>query len=724
MTEKLRESDDPGLFSAEAASEELYSRLAELEAVRRSDLEITRQVSRSGAWYVVHDPVTFRHHRLSVKDYQIFAALQPGRTLDECFQSLIRQNVVDESENEQFYAWVVQLNRLGLVTLPIDTGRVLHSRSVEKTSAGRRAKLAGIMFYRMPLWSPDAFLRRTLRFVAPLFTRVALVIWLIAMYVSCLYVWKHGSELADPFRYASATQSALLMAGLLVVLKGVHEFGHAYACRYFGGRVPEMGMFFIVFTPCAYVDASASWSFTDRRRRIIVALAGMYFESIAAIGALILWSLSGPGLVKAAAHQALMLATIVTIGFNVNPLMKFDGYYILADLLGMPELRNDGIWEWKRYVKRFLYGLQFPSVAQSAKESLGLALFGCSLSAYKVTVIVSISAMIAGLPVIGLPLGLIFFVSFFWQLLGRFVRYSMTSDELAACRFRGIAVAAAGIFGGIGVLFHLPAPGMTTAHGVVRHEFRETLHAQVDGFLESVAAEHGQAVVAGQEICRLSSDALDAEAQRLTEALVDAELEARTLMSEAPAQYQLAIQSLDQVRSRYRQVDRNLAAMTALAPTQGQIFASPVLKVPGSWVRQGEVLAVIGHGRRVVDAVISEEDAIAGLPEPGDRVHVWPEGSEQHSVRGVLLDISPAARKTVSEASLKSIAGGPVEVHSESEESDLAWFSFRVLLEDELDASVCDGVRVVVKLEVERPPIGFSIVRSCCRLRDSFLMSR
>lgn len=724
MTEASGHSDQPGLFSADAASEKLYSRLAELEAVRRADIEITRQVTRSEAWYVVHDPVTFRHHRMSVQDYQIFAGIQQHRTLDECFRELVKRKVVDETDTEKFYAWVVQLNRLGLISLPIDTGRVLHERSVEKKIAGRTAKLAGIMFYRMPLWSPDAFLRRTLNLVAPLFTRVALMIWLFVMCISCLYVWQHGNELSDPFRYASATQSALLMAGLLVVLKGVHEFGHAYACRYFGGRVPEMGMFFIVFTPCAYVDASASWSFADRRRRIIVALAGMYFESIAAVGALVLWGLSGPGLVKAAAHQALMLATIVTIGFNVNPLMKFDGYYVLADLLGMPELRNDAIHEWKRCVKRFLYGVRLPSAAQTRNESAGLTVFGCLLSMYKVTVIVGISTLIAAIPVIGLPMGLTFFVSFFWQLLGKFVRYTMTSEELQWRRVRGVAVAATGIFGGLGILFYLPSPAMTAAYGVVRHEFRQTLHAGADGVLDSVAARHGQTVAAGQEICRLSSDLLDAEAKRLTAALTDADLEMRAMMSEEPARYQTAMLALAQVRSRYRQVSLDQEAMTAVAPTQGQVFVAPILQRPGSWVRQGEVLAVIGHGRRIVDAVISEEEAIAGLPKPGDRVQVWPEGGIGHPVRGVLLEVSPAARKEIRETSLISNAGGPVEVHPETEESDLAWFSIRVLLENELEASVCDGVRAVVKLDVERPPIGFSILRACCRMRDSFLMAK
>jgi len=714
---------NPGLFSADAACEQLYSRLAELNAVRRSDLEITRQVSHSEVWYVVHDVVTFKHHRLSLTDYQIFAGIQESQTLQECFNGLVRNGVLEESESESYYAWIVQLNRLGLVSLPIDTGHILHARAVQKRVSERRAKVAGLLFHRMPLWSPDAFLRRTLGLAAPLFSRTAAAIWVIAMVCSGIFVWQHWHDLTDPFQHTSAAQSAVLMGVLLVVLKGFHEFGHAYACRYFGGRVPEMGMFFIVGTPCAYVDASAAWSFQKRHQRIVVALAGMYFESMIAMGALLLWCLSGPSLFRAAAHQALMLATVVTIGFNINPLMKFDGYYALADLLGMPELRNNALHEWKRVAKRLLYGLRSPSVARSRRESIGLAVFGCSIAIYKVTVIVGISFLIAGLPVIGLPVALVFFVSFFWQMLGKFVRYTMTARELEPCRLRGLSVATFGLFGGIGLVFYMPSPGMTAAHGVVRHEFQQALHADADGRLESVAVEEGQQVASGQVICQLSSDRLLADADRLKSEVIGSAFKVRSVVGQQPADYMAAIEQHRQHELRHQEVEKQLQSLTMAAPTDGQVVLSPVLETPGTWVRQGDEVAVIGHGRRMVDAMISEDEVYVGLLQPGDHVEVRLEGGPKQVLHGILLEISPAAQTSVKEASLTSMAGGPIEVHPETSESNLAWFSLRILLEDVSDSAVHDGVTAIVKLNVKRPPIGFSVYRSCCRVRDSFLMA-
>ncbi len=673
---------------------------------------------------MIHDPVTFRHHRMSVTDYQMFAEIRLGRTLGDCFRHLVELQVLQDSDAERFYSWIVRLNRLGMVSLPIDTGQVLHRRAVEKGGAVRRATLAGILFYRLPLFSPDEFLRRTVKLVSPMFTRAAAGIWLLAMIASVIFISRHLHELADPFRYATAAQSALLMAILLVVLKGVHELGHAWACRHFGGPVPEMGVFFVVFTPCAYVDASASWSFPQRHRRITVALAGMYFESIAAMGALLLWGVSEPSLIKAAAHQALLLATVVTVGFNMNPLMKFDGYYVLTDLLGIPDLRGDALYEWKRCVKKVLYGLSTPSLACSKGGAFGLASFGCAVAVYKLTVILGISLLITGLPVVGLPMAAFFLLSFFWQALWKLVRYTVSSRELIGYRIRAAGVMAGMVACLFGATLHIPSPKMTAAYGVVRHEYQQTLHANCDGRLETALVESGQWVTRGQAVCRLSSVQLQADAQRLQAAAIESAFKVRSLTGQTPAEYAAAFAEYQQHESRLRETVRQCESLTVVSPVPGQVIDATLLKQPGTWVREGDSVAVIGHGRCIVEALISEEAAAGRLPRPGDEVEVRLEGAADRLLCGEVLDIGVAARTTVSEQALSSESGGPVEIHPETGESEDAWFTLRVLLREAPEVSVAEGGRAVVRLNVQRPPLGVAVFQSCCRLRDSFLMAK
>ena len=114
----------------------------------------------------------------------------------------------------------------------------------------------------------------------------------------------------------------------MTALKVWHELGHAYACKISGGVVPDMGAFFMVGLPMAYVDVSSSWSFASQRRRMLVGLGGMYFESIAAAIAVFVWAATGPGIANSAAHFVVLMASLVTVIFNANPLMRYDGYYI------------------------------------------------------------------------------------------------------------------------------------------------------------------------------------------------------------------------------------------------------------------------------------------------------------------------------------------------------------------------------------------------------------
>lgn len=710
--------------SADTEIEELHRHLAPLEAVRRSDLVVSRQSTSVDAWYQVYDPLTFRHHRLSVIDYQMFAEIQPGRKLGDCFQRLVDRHILQASDAEQFYSWIVQLNRLGMISLPVDTGTLLYRRAVEKQRLARRPGLAGILFYRLPLFSPDAFLRRTVHLVSPLFSRVAVVLWLAAMVCSVLYVWRHLPELADPFGGATASRSAILMVVLLVILKGVHEFGHAYACRHFGGAVPEMGLFFIVFTPCAYVNASASWSFSRRHRRIVVALAGMYFESIAAMGALLMWAFSGPSLVREAAQQALILATVVTVGFNINPLMKFDGYYVLADLLGIPELRGNALREWNRYLKRCLYGVRLPSLATSRRGSIGLAVFGCLVSAYKLTVILGICVLIMQLPLVGPPLGLFFLLSVCWRKLWKFVRYTLSSRELNACRLRAVTVAALLVVAAAGVLLTMPTPGMTSAQGVVRYQSYQTLYAPDHGQLESVDVEPGQMVAIGQPVCRLVSSQLRRESQQQSAVLAAAALDARSAVGRTPAEYAAAVAKLDLQTARQQNAMSNLQSLMLLAPVPGRILESSLLQRPGVWIREGAPVAVIGHGRRIVEASISEQTAPAALPTAGDSVEVYVAGQETRLLTGEVLEISPVARPTSSFHGEASGFRDSMTLGAESNLSQDASFSLRVLLHDCSDLPATDGIRAVVKLQAQQPVVGVSAYRACCRFRDSLLMAR
>lgn len=158
-----------------------------------------------------------------------------------------------------------------------------------------------------------------------------------------------------------ATENLPFLWLSFVLLKVWHELGHGYACRIHGGAVPEMGLLLIAGTPAAYMDGAAAWSFPERWKRLVVMMGGMYFESILAIPAVFIWAFSSSPLLSSCDHQIVMMASLITLLFNANPLMKYDGYFIASELLGIQNLRARSDRFLKCLLKRTFLGLKVES---------------------------------------------------------------------------------------------------------------------------------------------------------------------------------------------------------------------------------------------------------------------------------------------------------------------------------------------------------------------------
>ncbi len=263
-----------------AGQPSLSERLKGVVVSMRGELDISRHVFRSGPAYVVRDPVTFATHRFDPEDYRILNAIDRERTLGETFDVLIAQGVLATADEDEFYAFILELHQRNLLSLPVSDGDTLFKRFERRQRAEQLSKLMGVFFLRVPLINPDRLLTRTISLFGWLFTLPALLLWFVLAGVSLFIAFARWDDLAAPVLTVFDGGNIYMLWGTLIGLKVVHEFGHAYACKAFGGHVPEMGAFFILFTPLAYMDATDSWTFTKTRHRAVVTLGGMYFESI------------------------------------------------------------------------------------------------------------------------------------------------------------------------------------------------------------------------------------------------------------------------------------------------------------------------------------------------------------------------------------------------------------------------------------------------------------
>ncbi len=701
----------------------LSARLASVQVGVRPELEISRLMLHGEAAYVVRDPITFKSHRLSPSDYQVFVALDANKSLGDTFNQLQAEGAVEDDQREDFYRFILNLSQIGLLSLPISDGSALYRRFQRRKQVERKAKLLGFLFLRVPLIQPDRFLDRTIRWVSPLFTRVGFVTWLICLALSLIVVCSRWQEFLNPIGTILTLQNLPTLWLLLVVLKVFHEFGHAYACKRFGGAVPEMGAYFIVFTPCAYIDASAAWGFPRRIHRVIVGLGGMYFESIAAMIAVLIWCLTSPGPVHSAAQYAIILASIVTIGFNVNPLMKYDGYYILSDLLGMPNLRSDSRRCVSAFAQRWLLGLKIDLPRFSRVGLVLIFLFGIASSLYKVIVVFGIAITIAfKIPAAGLAIALLYVGSSIRQYGTKLINKVAALDS-AIARRRAMGAIGLSIGSLVSVLCFFPVSSSLEALGVVTRQEERIVHAGASGFLIHSEVADGTSVERGTVLCQLENidvvTALERKEAEISQLRIQLQDELNSDVQTASAIAGTLEQALREQADLKAERDRLLVR----APIDGILIDTDRLDETGRFVHKGEPLASVSDGRWIVKVMVTAEHLSSTAPREGDTVSIRMIGQSKQLFRGKVLEVAKTGSKTIDQPALTHAGGGTIAVSTDNQEAEQPFFEISVMI-DGVDATQFKyGMTALVQFEADRTPVGAFLYRRGLRILNQLRLA-
>lgn len=705
--------------TAPAAPATLASRLAGVRVGLRSDLDVTRHVFRGQPAYVIRDPMTFQSHRFDPADYAILVCLEETRTLGRIFADLVAGGTLRPRDEERFYQFVFQLHRLGLLNLPISDDKILYRRHRARQAARRRQAWLSILFLRVPLWNPDAFLSRTIRFVRPLFGTWFFLLWLLTVGAAALVTALRAHDLIRPLEAVLAADNLILMWFTLIGLKVFHEFGHAYACKHFGGHVPEMGAYLIAFTPCAYVDATAAWGFARRRDRVIVGLAGMYVEVFIAALAVFVWSLTSPSLLHSIAYNVMLLASVTTTLFNINPLMRYDGYYILSDLLEIPNLRARAAQYVLEWLKRHLLGLQLPRPPRSWMLRLTLGGYGVCCAVYRALLLIGIAAMMAAkFSLIGLFAAAAFLAGSLLSLGRKFFGYLWFAEEAAPVRRRAIAFSALTLAGVPTALCLVPVRWHIYARGVVQAENEVPIHAQAPGFLETIRAPVGSPVAAGQVLMELENPELNEALLEVQARLTAAEIRRDAYRAGDPARAQREQRTLEAITQELRRRLQDLQALRLCAPVAGQLVEGPREADAGRFYELGQAVATLASGGWVVRVVLNEEQMLASAPRPGQPVCFRPASRPRSAIAGVIERVRPLATRTIDSLALTRAGGGDIPV-GPSRETLEPYFEVTVRLDADAQESLQRGVTGVVRLDAHPEPVGLLAYRSVIRFLDN-----
>ncbi|MGA2870325.1 MAG: hypothetical protein ABSF34_14345, partial [Verrucomicrobiota bacterium] len=491
---------------------ESWYRVANQTICLRPVVKTRRQNFRGERWIILENPFSNQYFRLRPAAYEFISRLRPDRTVEQAWQQCLERFPDEAPSQEAVIQLLAQLYFANLLQydLAADSAQ-LFERYKKRKQREIGFRFLNIMFMRFPLLDPDRFLVRTLPVVGKFISPFGALLWLVVVGLGLKVVAENFGGLETQGEGLLATNNLFLLYLGMVAVKALHEFGHAFFCRKFGGEVHVMGIMLMIFTPMPFVDATSSWSFRERWKRVLVGSAGMIVELFFAAIAAFIWAKTAPGIVHSLAYNIMFVASVSTIIFNVNPLMRFDGYYILSDLVEIPNLNQRATGQLQYWAERYLFGVKNTEPpARTRREAGWLAVFGLTSGVYRVIVFSGILLVIADrFLIVGIVMAAACLISWAVFPVGRFIKYLASSPKLDRVRNR-----AAGVTAGLAAvliifLCVIPFPYSFRAPGVLVASQRTEIVNETEGQVTELLARLGSIVKSGTPLLRLKNPELD-----------------------------------------------------------------------------------------------------------------------------------------------------------------------------------------------------------------------
>ena len=597
---------------AEPLLDPSWYRAAELRPRLRPHVQIHRHHYRGRLWYVVQDAVTGRYHRFSPLAYRIIGLMDGSRSLAHIWNRAAEDLGDDVPTQGEVLRLMHQLHAADVLQtdVPSDTGERL--RRFDKDRRNRwLQQVKSPLAVRLPLLDPERFLAASLWAVRPLLGWFGALLWLAVVGSASVLAVMHWDELsADVSGQVLAPQNLVLLWLVFPVVKALHELGHAYAVKHWGGEVHQIGVMFLVFMPVPYVDASASTAFRNKYQRALVGAAGMVVEVFLASLALFVWLLVEPGWVKASAYNVMLIAGVSTLLFNGNPLLRFDAYYILADLIEVPNLATRAN-RWVTYqIQSRLFRVKGLEDPVSAPGERGWFLFYAPASfVYRMWLFFTIVVFVAGqFFFIGVLLALWASFSLFILPAYKAVKYLATDPALAERRPRAWLLSGLGLAALLTLVLLVPVPLATVAEGVVWAPEGSQVRAGASGFVARLDAQPDSQVERGAAILTLENPLLLPELEVLEGELSALEAQYDLVRREDRVRAAIVEEQLDAVRARIARKREQLEDLVVLAPASGRLVLPRARDLTQRYLHQGEVLGQVVEERLpTVRAVVTQD---------------------------------------------------------------------------------------------------------------------
>jgi len=665
-------------------------------------VKLHRQIIRGEPWHVVQDDQTGKYHRLNEKSYSFVGHMDGQQSVQTLWERLCTQFPESPPTQSDIVKVISQLYSTDLVSGSRNPNFMeMSKRKAKQDRTAVIARIKNPLALRFPLINPNEFLERTKGVVRPLFTVYGLALWVATISVAIVLFLLNVDEVTGSLSDKYITQQNVAIVLLSYpMIKGLHELGHAYATKVWGGNVHEIGVMLLVFIPVPYVDASASGAFPERYKRLVVTSAGIIVELFLASVAMILWVILDEGMLRAIAFNVMLVGGVSTLLFNGNPLLRFDGYFILVDLLEMPNLGKRSNQYLGYLYNRYFLGLRnYDNPVTAPKEEKWLCSYSILAFLYRIFISATIALFVASkFFVIGVALAALTISNVLIMPILKGLRYLFTDQKTEVHRVRSIVLTfiPLAILGG---LLSIPLPRNLLVQGEILPKEQYYIRSGVAGFVDAFLPSD-RAVQEGETVLFLQDPVIDKRIDLLRTQLAEVDLSLKALPITEQQQLDRILDQRALVNQKLENAKEQLDMLNVEARAGGQLVMLGERELKGRFLEKGQLVGYVLHadGFRIRVAVVQR--TAEELRSLRDEVEVVFQSETSKRFKGRFVSETPESSDTLPSKALSREAGGPFTIIPGSDGrirtiESLFYFNVDVVDYDDLPTI---GERVFVKV--------------------------
>ena len=701
-----------------------WYRVAGLKPRLRGHAHIRRHDYRGEVWYVLQDHASGRYYRFTPEVYQVIGQMDGVRTVQELWETAAGRLGDDAPTQGEMIQVLSNLHSADVLLCDVPPDSVELLRRADRVQRARwMQNLMSPMAMRFPLVDPEKFLARTIDWFKPLLTAYGALLWLSVVGTAAVLVGMHWSELTENVvDRVFSVQNLFVLLLAYPLVKVLHELGHGYMAKAWGGEIHEMGIMLIVLMPIPYVDASSASEFRSKHRRILVGAAGILVELFLASLAVFLWLSLEQGVLRSVAYNVILIGSVSTILFNGNPLLRYDGYYVLADLLEIPNLAQRGMQYVGYLIKRYPLAIKRePPPYTGPGEPFWFVFYTVASFLYRIFIYAAIILVIAGkFFFIGVLLALWSAFSLVVAPIYRGLRFLISNPALRESRPRALLLTGLVLAVLVPVLFVMPFPCRTRAEGVVWIPEESLARAGTAGFVDRIVAQPDQEVRKGQLLVSCSDPLLDSQVKVLQAKLEEQLSRYDWANATDKVEVQVVREEIASTRTELARAVERLGDLEVRSPSDGRWIVPHAQDLPGRYLKQGDLVGYVLAIDRPTVRVVVPQSTVDLVRQRCRRVKARMVERIGPVLSAVIKREVPGGLERLPSTVLGRGGGGEIATDPRDNQGTKAFekmFQFDVELTRPLDRAFVGG-RVYVRFDHGPEPLAFQWYR---QLRQMFL---